>query len=206
MSFLLVHAKLNLTELDADSIVIGLSMFRCFGQFVVSTRYSILKLTCKYSQVNKTLSLWKAQSNALSRVSPSRWGVTKPDVVVLNSEYLLLLLLLLFVFCVYIYKWDCIRIRTRVRSVRPSIRSDLGTDRGAPHCTTRGNLLTATARDHKHRHVRRVLTLVHALIPLYSYRQHHVAMVHRPCQKGRTIHEPYAWRGLPTAARGRRGG
>ena len=39
MSFLLVHAKLNLTELDADSIVIGLSMFRCFGQFVVSTRY-----------------------------------------------------------------------------------------------------------------------------------------------------------------------
>ena len=39
MSFLLVHAKLNLNELDADSIVIGLSMFRCFGQFVVSTRY-----------------------------------------------------------------------------------------------------------------------------------------------------------------------
>ena len=65
---------------------------------------SILKLTCEHSQVNKTLSLWKAQPNALSRVSLSRWGVTKPDVVVLNSEYLLLLLLLLlFVFCVYIY-------------------------------------------------------------------------------------------------------
>ena len=84
-----------------------------------------------------------------------------------------------------------------------------------PDRTTRGDLLTATARGHKHRHVRRALTLVQALIPLYSHRQHHVAMVHRPCQKGRTIHEPYAQPPKATAAdtadtaaavRGRRGG
>ena len=39
MSFLLVHVELNLTELDADSIVIGLSMFRCFGQFVLGISF-----------------------------------------------------------------------------------------------------------------------------------------------------------------------
>ena len=94
--------SINQTGYHIRLIICGLHVKQYGTKFIGND--SILKLTCEYSQVNKTLSLWKAQSNALSRVSPSRWGVTKPDVVVLNSEYLLLLLLLLlFVFCVYIY-------------------------------------------------------------------------------------------------------
>ena len=58
--------------------------------------------------MNKTLSLWKAQSNALSRVSPSRWGVTKPDVVVLtllSSEQRIpaVVVVVVCVLCIYIY-------------------------------------------------------------------------------------------------------
>ena len=73
--------SINQTGYHVRLIICGLHVKQYETKFIGND--SILKLTCKYSQVNKTLSLWKAQSNALSRVSPSRWGVTKPDVVVL---------------------------------------------------------------------------------------------------------------------------
>ena len=78
--------SINQTGYHVRLIICGLHVKQYETKFIGNDP---ILITCEHSQVNKTLSLWKAQSNALSRVSPSRWGVTKPDVVVLNSEYLL---------------------------------------------------------------------------------------------------------------------